>query len=81
MNRGGLGERAVNGFIKELKASPSHLEVGSPGSWRCGRKRRYCKESEVKQLTVWRDRDERAPGTLGLNQDLESLAEVGGGAL
>lgn len=42
-SRGRLGKKTVNGFRKELRGSPSHLEVKSPGSWSCGRKKGFCK--------------------------------------
>lgn len=71
-NRAGLGEKIKRDFRKELRGSCPHQEAGSPGSWSCGRRKDPCKCVEGRQRTIWRDRDERAMGTLSLNQKLES---------
>lgn len=58
-NRGGLGEKPDRDIRKELRESCAHQEVGSPKSWRCGRKG-ILQISCNKARKLWRDGDEKA---------------------
>lgn len=62
--------------------SCSYVVVEPTGNWSCSGKRGSFKWVMGRQRIIWRGRDKSVRGTLGLNQEYESLVsevEVGGG--